>query len=346
MGKQMEISNLDLRFEGYRLKNKAAERILLASILENGIRDPLQCVDTKDAQILLNGFKRYRCAKKLNIRIVPYCSLAEDAGVGIIEFLRMSNAKNLSILEQARLIDELKNVHQMSTKEIAQCLEKSKAWVSVRSGIIKDISPAVMDRIFNGQFPVYAYMYVLRPFIRINKIKTEEIDEFVNLVAGNQLSIRDIDMLAKGYFKGTPEFREQIRSGKLEWGLEQLKETTPGDTGNCSEQEKRTLKSLEIILRYMQRFNACRHDTMSNTFAVQANILSGHIIRQLDIFPKILGAFYDRTGQTDSGLPASQRGHGHKKDCPRSKNQHQYSEGNHQSGGPNTGNRPEGQTPD
>lgn len=39
---QIEISSLDLRYEAYRLKAPGAEKILLASILENGIRDPLQ----------------------------------------------------------------------------------------------------------------------------------------------------------------------------------------------------------------------------------------------------------------------------------------------------------------
>ena len=63
MIEQVEISSLDLRFEGYRLKNKRAETALLVSILENGIKDPLQGVDSEESRILLNGFKRYRCAR-------------------------------------------------------------------------------------------------------------------------------------------------------------------------------------------------------------------------------------------------------------------------------------------
>jgi len=73
MVKQVEILSFDLRFEGHRLRNKAAERILLASISENGIRDPLQGVDMEDTRILLNGFKRYRCAKKLGHRHRALC---------------------------------------------------------------------------------------------------------------------------------------------------------------------------------------------------------------------------------------------------------------------------------
>jgi hypothetical protein len=82
----------------------------------------------------------------------------------------MSNAKSLSILEQAKLIDELKRVHNMSVSEIARLVDKSKGWVGMRVGMIAQMSPLVMRKLFSGQFPVYAYMYSLRPFIRMNGI--------------------------------------------------------------------------------------------------------------------------------------------------------------------------------
>jgi hypothetical protein len=55
-----------LRYVDCRLKSHLAEKTLLASILESGIRDPLQGVDVDGQRILLDGFKRYRCAEKLN----------------------------------------------------------------------------------------------------------------------------------------------------------------------------------------------------------------------------------------------------------------------------------------
>jgi len=294
---QVEISSFDLRFEGYRLRNKSAERILLVSILEKGIQEPLQGVDFEHGRILLNGFKRYRCARELNIHMVPYQSLAEDMEAGIIELLRLSNAKSLSILEQAKMIDELKCVHKMGTGDIAQLLDKSKAWVSVRTGIVKEMSPKTMDRIMNGEFPVYAYMYILRPFIRI-KIKNEEIDEFVDSVAGKGLSIRDIERLARGYFKGSEEFRKQVRDGDIAWALNTLKAPVP--ESDCSQVECRMLKSLEITQKYMLRvISESRDDRFkSNAFYAQANLLSGGILRQIDAFHKAIGELNDRTRKT------------------------------------------------
>jgi hypothetical protein len=298
MAEQVEIASLDLRYEGFRMKSPGAEKALLLSILQKGIRDPLQGVDTKDARILLDGFKRLRCAQKLGIGRAPYVSMGADEVLGIIELIRISNAKSLSILEQARFVDELKSVHKMSNSEIAQLLERSKAWVSVRSGIISEMSDYVLDQIFKGRFPVYSYMYTLRQFIRINAVQIDEVDEFVRSVAGKNLSIRNIEALAHGYFKGSDALREQIRGGHIIWALGHLKETHPSAEG-CSQLESAMIRDLEIVLKYMQRVTAKTRNPKLKTsaFFAQANLLTGGILRQTDSFLKAIKAFHDRTGQ-------------------------------------------------
>ncbi len=303
MVEQIEISSIDLRYESYRMKLPGAEKVMLGSISENGIRDPLQGVDTNEARILLDGFKRYRCAKRLGIGIVPYCSLGSDEALGIIELLRISNSRSLSILEQAKLIDELKTVHKMCNGEIARLLEKSKSWVSMRCGIILEMSECVRDKIFSGKFPVYSYMYTLRQFMRMNCITKGDIDEFVNLVSGKHLSLRGIELLAHGYFKGPDGFREQIKSGNIAWGLSRLKDRTANMT-SCTEVEKRMLKDLEITQKYMQRVTCKIKDSRfkTNSFYSQADLLAGGILRQVEIFTKAVREFYDRSGQTQSHL--------------------------------------------
>jgi hypothetical protein len=298
MAEQVEIASLDLRYEGFRMKSPGGEKALLLSILEKGIRDPLQGIDTKDARILLDGFKRFRCAQKLGLGRAPYVSIGADEVLGIIELIRISNAKSLSILEQARFVDELKSVHKMSTAEIAGLVERSKAWVSVRSGIISEMSDYVIDQIFKGRFPVYSYIYTLRPFRRINGIQTEELDEFVRSVAGKKLSLRSIEVLANGYFKGSDALREQIRSGHITWALGHLKETHPSAEG-CSQMESAMLRDLEIVLKYMQRVRAKTRNPKLKTsaFFAQANLLTGGILRQTDSFLEAIRAFHDRTGQ-------------------------------------------------
>ena len=302
----VEITSFDLRYESYRMKNAGAERALLASIAENGIREPLQGVDAKDVRLLLNGFKRYRCAKRLGIGIVPYSSLGSDEAFGIVQLIRIANARSLSILEQARLIGELRTVHKMCVSEIAGLLERSKSWVSMRIGLLSEMSECVMDKVFNGKFPIYAYMYTLRQFIRMNGVNKEEIDDFVRAVAGRSLSIRDIERLAHGYFKGPREFREQIRNGDINWGLKRLRETASAP-GDCSEYERGMLRDLEIVQKYMQRVTYRSRDRRlkSNSFHAQANLLAGGIVRQIDTFSRAIRDFHDRSRQAQSDLRPS-----------------------------------------
>lgn len=298
MAEQVEISSFDLRYEGFRMRSAGAEKAMLLSILEKGIVNPLYGIDTKQSRILLDGFKRYRCAHKLGITIVPYCSLGSDEALGIVELIRMANAKSLSIVEQAKLIDELKSVYKMSVSEIARLIDKSKGWVGMRVGIIGQMSPCVMDKIFSGQFPVYAYMYTLRRFIRMNGINKKEVDEFVSAVAGKNLSIRDIEVLAHGYFKGSAELRSQIKSGKIAWPLSRLKEAS-ANAGDCTQLERQMLSDLEVTQKYMQRVTYKSKDKRlkNNTFFAQANLLTGGILRQLDAFIQAIRQFHDRSGQ-------------------------------------------------
>ena len=135
------------------MKNPALEARLLASIARRGIEEPLEGVERANQNILLNGFKRYRCASKLGIRIAPYAPLGEDEASGIINLLRVSNDRSLTILEQARFIDQLRQLDQMSVADIAEELSRSKAWVSMRLGLISEMSEAVRQQIFSGAFP-------------------------------------------------------------------------------------------------------------------------------------------------------------------------------------------------
>lgn len=298
MVQNVEMNSFDLRYESYRLRNEGAEKALLCLIAQYGIRDSLEGIDVGDRRILLNGFKRYRCAKKLGIGSVPYSSLGTDEVMGIVNFLRISNAKSLTILEQARLIDDLYKVHKMSVVEIARSLERGKSWVSMRLGVIEKMSESVREKVFNGEFPVYSYMYTLGQFIRMNCAKAEEIEEFIQVVSDKNLSIRDIERLAYGYFRGPADFREHVKEGDVVWALDRMKEVSQ-DMTKCSEQEKSMLRDLEIVQKYMRKIIQKSSDPRfkNNSFFVQANLLAGGILSKISPFQKTLRQFYDRTGQ-------------------------------------------------
>lgn len=298
MSDSVELSTLDLRYQGHRLRDEAREARLLVLIADRGIEEPLEGVDTPDGRFLLNGFKRYRCAGKLGIPCARYLSLGPEEATGILQLMRMSRDKALGMLEQARFIVDLLTLHGMSVAEVAQKLSRSKGWVSVRRGLLEELSPEIQEILFRGAFPVYCYMYTLRPFRRMNAERRDQVVRFVKAVAGQRLSVRDIERLTQAYFQGPAALREAIESGKLTWSLEQLKHV-PEDQEGCSEVERLLLRDLDLARKYLGRVvtNCDDPRLISRAFFAQAHLLSGGLLSSLEPFRERMKQFHDRCGR-------------------------------------------------
>ena len=299
MAVELELSSFDLRYEGHRMKNAALEERLLTSILQRGIEEPLEGVEVGGVHILLNGFKRYRCARKLHLAAVPYACLGQDEVVGILSLLRTSNNRALSILEQAAFIDELHGIRDLSVAQIAEELSRSKSWVSMRLGLIGEMSASIRAKLFSGAFPVYPYMYTLRQFMRMNGAKLEEVEQFVTAVSGHGLSVREIEQLAYGFFRGPPSFRQEIIKGNLALPLKQLRQVPP-DPDGCSEFERVLLGDLELTQKYMQRVMGKSQDLprlKSRVFYAQAHLLTAGLLSRASAFNHSIKQLHDRSGQ-------------------------------------------------
>lgn len=292
-----ELADLDMRYETYRMKNKKTEDRLMLSILEHGILDPLRGVRAHETNFLLDGFKRARCAKKLNIATVPYLSMGNDEITGIIDLMRDSFAKELNVIEQAKLIDELQTAHGLSPGEIANRLGKSGAWVSVRIAMNRELTPRAAEQILSGRFPTRSYLYTILPFTRVNAIKSEEIDRFIERTAGKGLTTRNIESLAREYFKGTNEMREQIANGNLQWVLEQLQNEANDRSNGCTSPEHSLIRELKATLSGMRTVNrySLKSQPESGEFLAQANLLVFDILNEMKPFKKNIKELYDRS---------------------------------------------------
>ena len=78
-------------------------------------------------------------------------------------------------------------------------------------------------------------------------------------MAGQRLSVRDIELLAHAYFRGPASLREAIEGGKLGWSLDQLKRV-PEDREGCNAFERGLLRDLELLRKSIERVMAKCHD--------------------------------------------------------------------------------------
>lgn len=294
----LELSQLDLRYQGFRLPQPRLEVGLLAAIAREGIRQALQGVCHGSVPILLDGFKRYRCARALQLHVVPFVSCGRDEVSGILQLLRANRPHALHLLEEACFVDELHRVRGLAPAEIARQLARSKAWVSVRLGLIAQLTPAVRDALFSGAFPAYSYLYTLRPFRRLPDVRPEDIDQFVQALRGHKLSTREIETLAHGFFEGPPSLRAEILAGHLSLPLRQLQEA-PAHPDAGSQFERRFLQELERAGTAMRRVIAQSQDPRlhSPPFRAQCHLLTTALLAATTTFLPTLRHLHDRCGQ-------------------------------------------------
>jgi hypothetical protein len=205
----------------------------------------------------------------------------------------------LSILEQASFIAELKHARQLSVAQIAAELCRSKAWVSVRLGLIAEMSAPVRRQLFAGAFPVYSYMYTLRQFMRLNGVSPKQVEEFVLAVSGQGLSVREVEQLAHGCFRGPESFRREILRGNLALPLERMRQV-PQSADGCNEFERVLLGDLELTQKYMQRVMGKSQDPRltSRAFHAQCHLLTAGVLSRSRAFFHTLRQLHDRNGQT------------------------------------------------
>jgi len=239
MVENIERSCIDCMYEKYRQHNDPVERQLLLSIERSGIHTPLAGIignDCPEQFILLDGFKRYRCAKKLGIDQLPVTSVSSNVVGGLFHIIRSQNASALTVLEQASFIHELQNRHGLALSEIARRVERSVAWVSKRITLITHMDEEIRQKILSGAFPLRSYMYTLAPFTRVKK-KKDSVLPFIRSTSGHQFSTRDIEVLARGFFGDNPEVKKQILEGNVDWTLRMLKDDTNTPPGPKSPRE-------------------------------------------------------------------------------------------------------------
>lgn len=296
--RDLELSLLDLRYEGHRLRHPRLEEALLSAIAREGIREPLTGVTLGSVAILLDGFKRLRCARQLHLHVVPFASWGTDEAGGIVQLLRASRPRALHLLEEARFVDELHGVRGLGIADIAEQLARSKAWVSLRLGLIAQLTPVVREALFAGDFPVYSYLYTLRPFRRLPEFGSEDLDAFVQVLRGKKLSVRQIEGLAHGFFRGPESFRAEILAGNLSLPLRQI-EDVPRDPDACTEFERILLQDLELTGKSMLRVISKSRDPrlQSPPFLAQCHLLSATLLGRAGVFTQSLRHLHDRCGQ-------------------------------------------------
>lgn len=209
----LDLHQLELRYEALRKRSPRRERQLLASLVEVGQQMPIVVVAASGRFVVIDGYKRVRALRRLahdQVRATAW--EVEEAEALLLE--RLMRAAGEDALEQGWLLVELRDRFSLSCEELARRFDKSKSWVSRRLCLVKELPREIHDWVRSGDIAAYAAMKYLVPLARAN---SEAATRLAAKVAPLKPTTRQMGELYAGWQSGTERTRELILSTPEVW---------------------------------------------------------------------------------------------------------------------------------
>lgn len=210
----LELRELELRYERLRVLRPARERQLLSSLAAAGQQVPIVVVaDAATARpVVVDGYKRVRCLRQLVRDTVLATRLELGEPEALVLSHQMSTASNETALEQGWLLDELERRFGLSQDELSRRFDRSVSWVSRRLALVRELPDSVQQRVRSGEIVAHGAVKYLVPLARAKKSDCEGL---VAAVAQARLSSRDLGILYAAWRDGTGKTRERLLAGPL-----------------------------------------------------------------------------------------------------------------------------------
>jgi ParB/RepB/Spo0J family partition protein len=211
---ELELHQLELRYEGLRCRSPERERRLVASLAASGQQAPIVVVaeGTANRWVVIDGYKRVRAVRSLGRDTVLALAWPLEESEALVVDRLMGTGPTDSALEQGWLLRELHGRFELSREELARRFDRSASWVSRRLGLVRELPESIQQRVRAGELGPHAAMKYLLPVARANG---EDAVRFAAAIAGKRLSTRQVGELYLGYRSRSPETRELVLSDPL-----------------------------------------------------------------------------------------------------------------------------------
>jgi ParB/RepB/Spo0J family partition protein len=210
----VELHQLDLRYEKLRTHKPAAERQLVGSLAAIGQQVPVVVVrgEGPDRFVLVDGYKRVRALRRLGQDLVgATCWDLSEAEALVLDRL-MRTGEGATALEQGWLLHELAVRFELALEDLGRRFARSASWVSRRLALVEELPEAIQEHVRRGELPAHAAMKYLVPLARANGDACERL---VTAIAGKGLTNRQIGQLYAAWREGLPAIRERVLTAPL-----------------------------------------------------------------------------------------------------------------------------------
>lgn len=206
--REIEIAHIDLRYAHTRLQKPEIVSSFVVSIENSSTITPVITVREGDFSfVLIDGYLRVRalsrCGKDTVLAEIWPCKEWE----AILIVLMRARDRKWQALEQALMIRELTDRHNLSQAEVAHLMGRHQSWVSRRLCLLDTLSEGIVELVQKGYISSWAAARVLAPMARA-------IPEHAKILADNlvkePISTRDLMDLFRHYQKANRKQRDRI----------------------------------------------------------------------------------------------------------------------------------------
>jgi ParB/RepB/Spo0J family partition protein len=204
----LEIAHLELRYAHTRIRKPEALLPLMRSLEQWGQRRPVSVLPSDPpCHVLVDGYLRVealrRCGKDTVLAEVWACGEVE----ALLQVLIREQERRWEALEEASLIRELHDRHELSQDRIASLLGKHKSWVSRRLSLLCTLPEEILDSVRRGDLSPWAAGRVLAPLSRANP---EHAKALTRILSEDPLCTRELEEWFRHYQKANRKQRQEM----------------------------------------------------------------------------------------------------------------------------------------
>lgn len=203
---ELELHQLELRYEALRKRAPVAERQLLGSLAEIGQQLPIVVVSEAQRFVVIDGYKRVRALKRLARDTVRATGWQMPELEALLLERRMRCASE-DAFDQGWLLAELRARFGLSLEELARRFERNKSWVSRRLALVQILPATIQESVRTGTLAAHAAMKYLVPLARANATAATRLAEAITPFKPTS---REVGALYAGWLSGTARTRELI----------------------------------------------------------------------------------------------------------------------------------------
>jgi len=238
---ELELQQLELRYERLRRRDPRRERQLVASLAEVGQILPIVVLGESPTgqHVVVDGYRRVRAVGRLRWDTVRATVWALEEVEALLLARLMRAADREDPLEQGWLLGELRARFGLGLEELARRFDRSASWVSRRLALVGELPEEIQEQVRGGAIPAHAAMKYLVPLARA---KREDCVTLAAALGPRRASTREVGALYAGWLGGEPtrglvltnpwlflRAREEVR--RAEPPVESPAEQLTGDLG-------------------------------------------------------------------------------------------------------------------